>query len=168
MKKFLNNKILIILWFISLIVIIYNCTIKSDRNSIENIKRGMYVDIKNTEQIIIIDSINYIHRYKINNAWISDTSHYFYLSPTEKKSTSKYHHSYTVGNEYFTTVIFENFFISDSSLYLMSATIRRNNEAVMFYYPNYNSTMFESSPKPVIAPEIDACCGDLLYYTKNE
>lgn len=79
------------------------CTEEKSKCS-EYIITGKYQNETLSETIIILDTVNYVHQYRVNGILKSDTSTYWFSSTAQEPQCLN-------------TIQFRNFYISDSSFY---------------------------------------------------
>ena len=127
----LKGKISIVI----LMTILVGCMGKSQKNKL---KVGSYLNEEKNEEIIILDSSFYIHKYSINERFYSDTSNFDF----------SFYQDNAIGR-----IRFQDFVISDSTVY-RSKFLNQNGIYSMSYIPNYRYPIWSSS-QTVMRSDLD-------------
>lgn len=119
-----------------LLSILFGCTEKKPDS--KKLKIGTYANKNGNEEIVFLDSVNYLHRYSLNGKEVSYTATYEF---------------YSYGMESIGTIELSEFEITDSILY---PAIRRRKDGVytLSYIPNYRYPIWSSS-QIVIRSDLD-------------
>lgn len=127
----LKGKISIVL----LVTILIGCMEESDKHKL---KIGTYANKNGNEEIVFLDSVNYLHRYSLNGIEISDTATYEF---------------YSYSAEGIGSIELSEFKITDSVLY---PEIRRREDGIytLAYIPEYRYPIWSSSQR-VIRSDLD-------------
>lgn len=118
-----------------LMTFLVGCMEKSQEN---RLKVGSYLNKEKSEEIIILDSSIYIHRYSINERFYSDTS----------KFDFSYYQENGIGR-----IRFQDFVISDSTVY-RSKYLNQNGIYSMSYIPSYRYPIWSRS-QAVMRSDLD-------------
>lgn len=116
--------------------ILYGCTEKE--SNVDKAKIGTYSNKGGNEEIIVLDSALYVHKYKMDGVFYSDTS-YFDFSFYENEGIGR--------------IKFKDFVVSDSAIY-PSLFKQRDGTYTMSYILNYRYPIWSKS-QTVLRSDLD-------------